>query len=318
MEIMESKNHEVVITDLVEIYSPEKINTPNSLTWKKERMDIYGTHRTLRREIEKAKKLRDWDRINEFLKYLDTSNISAVQKIKYLQSLRLFFNFCEKPIEEISKQDIINFLYSMHVKAKTKRIRYYCVKKFLEFCGRKDIFSDLKIKFIRKPHLPKILSEEEIDRIIKALRFEEKVIFAILYESGARISEFLNIRKSDVTFDNFGAVLILRGKTGERRIRIVKYANLLKLWHERVFSTFLFPFTYNQIRKMLKRIGRIIGMNIYPHLLRHSRATHLAKYLTESQLKYYFGWSQGSKMASVYVHLSGKDLDEAIIRIYAK
>lgn len=48
-----------------------------------------------------------------------------------------------------------------------------------------------------------------------------------------------------------------------------------------------------------------------PHIFRHSRATLLAQHLTEAQLKQVFGWTQSSKMASVYVHLSGRDNDDA-------
>jgi len=51
-----------------------------------------------------------------------------------------------------------------------------------------------------------------------------------------------------------------------------------------------------------------------PHLFRHSRATLLAQHLTEAQLKQVFGWTQSSKMASVYVHLSGRDTDDALLQ----
>jgi predicted nucleic acid-binding Zn ribbon protein len=54
---------------------------------------------------------------------------------------------------------------------------------------------------------------------------------------------------------------------------------------------------------------------VNPHNFRHSRATHLAIHLTEAQMKEYFGWVQGSDMASVYVHLSGRDVDNALLKI---
>ncbi len=53
-----------------------------------------------------------------------------------------------------------------------------------------------------------------------------------------------------------------------------------------------------------------------PHLFRHNRATILAKHLTEAQLKEYFGWTQSSDMAARYVHLSGRDVDTAIMKLY--
>jgi len=40
----------------------------------------------------------------------------------------------------------------------------------------------------------------------------------------------------------------------------------------------------------------------------------MANYLTEAQMNAYFGWVQGSDMPSIYVHLSGRDIDDAILK----
>jgi hypothetical protein len=40
----------------------------------------------------------------------------------------------------------------------------------------------------------------------------------------------------------------------------------------------------------------------------------MANYLTEAQMNAYFGWVQGSGMPSVYVHLSGRDIDDAVLK----
>ena len=53
-----------------------------------------------------------------------------------------------------------------------------------------------------------------------------------------------------------------------------------------------------------------------PHMFRHSRATHLACHLTEAQMKEYFGWVQASRMAAIYVHLSGRDVDHALLKLH--
>ena len=51
------------------------------------------------------------------------------------------------------------------------------------------------------------------------------------------------------------------------------------------------------------------------YILRHSRATHLAKHLTEAQMCIYFGWVMGTQVVRRYIHLSGKDVDNALISI---
>ena len=51
-------------------------------------------------------------------------------------------------------------------------------------------------------------------------------------------------------------------------------------------------------------------------MLRHGSATRNAKFLTDSELKLMYGWSMSSKMPAVYVHLSGRDLDDKLMALY--
>jgi len=77
------------------------------------------------------------------------------------------------------------------------------------------------------------------------------------------------------------------------------------------------PVEYNSFSHLIKRIAEKAGIRkrVYPHLFRHSRATALAGKLTEAQMKEYFGWVQSSEMAATYVHLSGRDVDNAMLAL---
>jgi len=145
----------------------------------------------------------------------------------------------------------------------------------------------------------------------------------VSYESGARIGELLNMRIKDVTFDDLGAVTMVTGKTGDRRIRLVASAPALAEWinshpERENQEAFVWPIGYRAVDKLFKGLARKakIKKRITPHLFRHSRATHLATKLTEQQLKQLMGWTMGSKMAQVYVHLSGRDLDNALLELH--
>lgn len=72
------------------------------------------------------------------------------------------------------------------------------------------------------------------------------------------------------------------------------------------------------INKMLRNAAKKAGIKkpVNPHHFRHSRATYTAQFLTEAQMKEYFGWVQNSSMAVRYVHLSGKQVDNAILKMY--
>jgi len=124
------------------------------------------------------------------------------------------------------------------------------------------------------------------------------------------------------------------GKTGDRRVRIISSAPALTAWLEHYEGAsdpeaFLwpprsnnnhgthYPAVHASVCKTLEVLGAKAGVKkrVYPHLFRHSRATALANKLTEAQMKEYFGWTQSSGMASVYVHLSGRDVDNALLEL---
>jgi len=195
---------------------------------------------------------------------------------------------------------------------------------------------DLKVYRLRikkKRKLPEdILSPEEVLRLLEcadSLRY--RAIISTIYESGCRVGELLGIRVKDLFFDDYGAVIMVDGKTGMRRIRLVSSVPLLAqyLQDHRFRDDSLAPLFYRidkrcktvlsetAVNKMLKDTALRAGIKkrVYPHLFRHSRATHLAKYLTEQELKVFFGWAGDSKMACVYVHLSGRDIEAKILEI---
>lgn len=67
-------------------------------------------------------------------------------------------------------------------------------------------------------------------------------------------------------------------------------------------------------KQLQKRVGHIVKKRYwYPYMLRHSRLTVLANVLTDQQLKKFSGWAPDSNMPSVYIHLSGKELDEPLL-----
>jgi ribosomal protein L40E len=67
------------------------------------------------------------------------------------------------------------------------------------------------------------------------------------------------------------------------------------------------------LRQLKARCG--VKKAVNPHNFRHSRATFLANHLSDAQLKQHFGWTQSSRMASIYIHLSGRDVDKALLKI---
>ena len=77
------------------------------------------------------------------------------------------------------------------------------------------------------------------------------------------------------------------------------------------------PLEYYAFRKMLSVTASRakISKRVNPHSFRHARASNLANVLTEAQMKEYLGWVGDSRMASTYVHLSGRNIDNALLKL---
>ena len=152
-------------------------------------------------------------------------------------------------------------------------------------------------------------------------------------KQGLDLRNILSLTNFDIKIDTNGAIFILRGKTGERRIRIVSFAPLLQQWlniiplkHEKQFPLWITEATNrknkplglrgaeNIIYEALNNAG-LSDKRARLYLLRHSRATYLANHLTESQLCVFFGWTHGTKVLRRYIHMSGRNLDNTLLSI---
>jgi len=183
--------------------------------------------------------------------------------------------------------------------------------------------------------LPKsILTRGEIRQLIDACDNQrDRALVFVTYEVGPRDAEILGTKIKDVEFDQFGAVFYLnRGKTGERRVRLIESVPDLKLWlsmhpdkdnpeaplwprQRRGKGPLLEGGFQILLRKLERKVPRL-SKHVYPYLFRHTRATHLANVLTEAQMREFFGWTKDSRMPAIYVHLAGRDVDSTLLKHY--
>ena len=176
-----------------------------------------------------------------------------------------------------------------------------------------------------------LITPDEYQRISEATTSPQlKLIIELLYETGARVSEILDLKIQNIEFNSYGAKLFVHGKTGQRVIPIVWYARDLRqfllahpnkdkpesnLFYVKKNGQML-PFEYPNFRKQLGIVCKRAGINkrIHAHLFRHTRMTELAKTLPEQTLKQLAGWSGSSTMAEVYIHLSQRDVEDALLQ----
>ena len=270
--------------------------------------------------------------------------VGKLRMVKCIYCLRYLSTWHKAPFETATKDSLLGLVVAIdneELSPASKSDFRAVLKLFFKwYKGNDEIFppevSWIKTTFKRKHKLPEeLLTEEEVFSIAKAAdNPRDRALVLVLYETGCRIGEIMSLRLKNVQFDQYGAVLRVTGKTGDRRVRIISSAPALSAWvqiHALADNPEapLWPplstnrkyhmniMEYQRVHKLLQVLGAKAGVRkrIYPHLFRHSRATALAGKLTEAQMKEYFGWVQASDMASVYVHLSGRDVDDALLAL---
>lgn len=179
-----------------------------------------------------------------------------------------------------------------------------------------------------------LLTREDVEeQIVAANNDRDKALIALLYETGARIGELIDLTVGDIEDRKHGKKVVIEGKTGARRLPLVESVPHLNRWlSQHPKATKDAPLwckiqqgrpddqlSYRYIReKILRRTMDKAGIDkpSNPHHYRHSRASYLANELKEAQLCEWFGWVQGSDVPARYVHLSGRDIDNAYDQLH--
>jgi integrase len=215
----------------------------------------------LRDLYNRAKRLESWiDKVNTELQEPDRSDVlklvehhkdtekSALWIIRYLTAILMLRKKITKPFRYCSKSEIKELLEWMKAK-KYKRSTHekfrVILKSFYKIVyGNNEYYPDTVKWFSVKVNkeicdsqktldTEEYLEEEEIARLVEyAPSIQKKAFIGCMYESGARPEEFLRLTNTDLTIDTKGAIFILRGKTGQRRVRIISFTSLLKQWLE--------------------------------------------------------------------------------------
>lgn len=228
-----------------------------------------------------------------------------------------------KPAADASKK-----VYSVGVK---KFLNWYAKRyeqpKYKNFAELIEIGGDAK-----KVLANDLLTTAEIEKmIITAAKIRDKAIIAVFAESGCRAGELISCRIKDVEFtgDGFCHLTFPKGKTGSRTVPLVFAASYIDHylrqhplhdnpesplwlterqgeWHGLAYATI-----HGIVRDVAKDAG--IKKRVHPHLFRHTTATQLSKIWGESMLRTFLGWEANSNMPSIYISLSGEDVDNAVL-----
>ncbi len=273
-------------------------------------------------------------RLGKTLRNRQKKSIGVARCLKYIHILKKVSTWMNKPFDDVTQKDMEDLIEGLE----SDRYTYDLIGKNGRVIRRKKLAHSTKLdykKTIRKfykwllgnnDHFPELvdwidtydlpreipaLTREEVEKLADASKIRDKAIIMLLFDSGARAEEFLNIKISDLTKrDDAYRVRIVHSKTKPRTIHLPIGTKYLELWlHEytdRDDQSYLFPISYEGLRMMLHRVGkRVLNKRVTPHILRHSSATYYANLLNHHQLCYRYGWSMASDMPNRYIDREG-------------
>lgn len=286
--------------------------------------------------------------ILDFVDDCKAEGLSYARICYYLQALRLMKRYVSKDIDTLTKQDMKKFMAQIESSDYgewSKQGFRIAMKKFYRW-----LYTEKKGQKLRQGEYPEIvewinttmkeskkklpeatLNEDDVKLLIENTEnLRDKALIMLLWDSGCRISELLNLQLKDLNFDEHGATIVVEGKTGARRVRLIPSVPYLANWKENhplknepkahLFvglgtKNFHKRLAYSTIECMLRKLKDKSGIKkrINPHAFRHARATFYASRVPESVMKEAFGWTQKSQMVATYVHLSGKEVDRRIL-----
>jgi integrase len=283
----------------------------------------------------------------DYLRGEVTGNISSGTNLEqYIFYLRTVLEYINKPLQKMTHKEIRAFCDALlkdeimrkcppikPISESVKIVMRRLLLKLLEWKITDEkklavLTKPLRVKAKQKLKTPEALSESEIDRLYDACKDNaERYLIAVLFSSGTRIGEFVNIRKSDIQLpkdkQNFVKITIREqfSKTKGRTISLYyKYAteaveNFLReriregIEDEEAVWVKSYAVSEKRFRSIAKRAK--IEKNIHAHLFRSSAATHLANKLNRQELCYYFGWKFSSPMPDTYIQREGILIKEA-------
>lgn len=172
-----------------------------------------------------------------------------------------------------------------------------------------------KIKVPKKDRtLPEVLTKDEVRKLIDSTdNVKSRLIISLLYSSGVRVSELVNLKVSDINLDeNTGWVR--RGKGSKDRLFAISQglAEELREYLKERENHYIFskerPLTTRNIQKIIKGTKERAGINkkVTPHTLRHSFATHLLEQGTDIRIIQVLLGHSSLSTTQLYSHVSSE------------
>ena len=294
--------------------------------------------------------------LKEFETYLQVERNYSEQTIdSYIRDLEKFYTYLRKEDlleDQVEEKNIRNFMSEEMMSGVSKRScsrRLSAIKHYYKFLNERKYISTNPAAIMSLPKKdkknPDVLYVEQVRKLLELnserkdeLAVRDQAILEVLYTSGIRASELINIKMSDLSLSS--REIRILGKGNKERIaiisescrkRIKEYQNklrlnlLLKYKGENPPSELFLnnngdKLTTRGLEYILKKIEEKTGyyLGLHPHIFRHSLATHLFDNgLDLLEIQKILGHSSIDS-TQVYTHVSTKHIKEEYKKLWDK
>ena len=251
----------------------------------------------------------------------------------YMNDLNKYEEFLKKNILESDTEDLERYLkYIKNLESTTVAHKITSIKSYFNYNIKRGIVSVNPADKVSRPkltkHLPEYLTEEEVGKLLDVevkspYDYRNKTILELLYSSGIRISELVNIKTPN--YDSEECLIRIMGKGSKERIvplgdyavNIMNdYMNNYRPLINKKHTDYIFinnrgdkisrQFIFKVIKKEALKKG--IKKDISPHTLRHTFATHLLKNGADLRIIQELLGHENISTTQIYTHVTNNKL----------
>lgn len=256
----------------------------------------------------KDKKHRNYELVGKLIEELRLRKYSYRTGKKYRDTVIKFLKSGKTPRE---------FLLSYSNKSRsTVRGVYFALKFFYENVLNEKF--DEKLPLAKsKQKLPVILNRNELQKLFEVTtNIKHKIVLALLYYAGLRLSEVRNLRWQDIDFER--EIIHIKRAKGEKERVIFLHKELKKLLEDYGIRKLGYVLIsergkkYNErtIQQIVKNTAKKAGIKkrVTPHTLRHSFATHLLEAGADIRYIQQLLGHKSLRTTQVYTHIANRDI----------
>ena len=277
----------------------------------------------------------------EYVDYLYSKSLSKNTIRNYLYDLIEYFSYCKNnnlmPTKSLRQKDLrplLSYIIGTGIKQSSVIRKISSIKSFCAFLERFNYSKENHSSLLSMPKkgkkLPKILSESEVNSLIKTIeRFPKKnlrdeALIEMIYSTGMRVGEVSKIKIGDINFDK-SEVRVL-GKGNKERIVILSEKSKQKIRNyilnsRRNIILNSSPLFQNKhggslsprsIQRALKKYLLVSGLDskLSTHSLRHSFATHLLDGGADIKVIQQLLGHSSPETTKIYTQVSTKSMKE--------